>query len=728
MSKRRIPVVRRPVALLLSRFPLVTETFILREVIEMERRGQPVRLVPLLRERPATLHEEARPWIERALYTPFLSWGITRANLRQIARRPIRYFRLLAALLCGTAGSPAAFVRTAALFPKMVYLAERLSHEGIGHVHAHYATYPATAALVISELAGIPYSLTVHAHDIFVDRALLRRKLAGATFVRTISRFNQQFLARLYPDLAARLRVIHVGVDAAAYAAPAPASGTAVPSVVCVAALKPYKGLPVLIEACRLLRNAGTPFHCDIVGEGPQRRELAAAILRSRLQDDVHLLGARPQHEVARLVPSASVFVLPSVVAPDGQMEGIPVALMEAMAAGRPVIASALSGIPELIEDGVTGVLVPPGDAARLAEAIQSLTSDAARARKLGERARETVRREFRLDAVVAELLARIDECTPLDARLAARLAAATRLVSAAPCLGVRRVHEGGDSMVAELLVPGLARPAEIAFKVHRPRPGESAPAPERARREFEALRRLQATFAEAEGLGVPRVLHLDGDAVAMELCGGTPLDALVRRARRGGSGTALEASLARVGGWLRVFQGATARRTPATAALDRLVARAQGDLDACAAAGLSRASARRIGSRLDALAVEARPFAGSLVGRHGDFWPGNVYVGEDEVQVIDFEGIGEGHAAEDVAYFLVQLELFHACPGLGRAGERMAQAFRDGYGADVLHPSAYALCRAAAVLQVLRRSPEATRGLRGWWRRRALQRLLLTA
>jgi len=409
------PVVRRPIAVLISRFPLVTETFILRELIEMERQGQPVVLVPLLREFPEVVHREAGPWIDRALYTPFLSFAILMANARVLVRMPARYLRLLARVLWGTLSRPGTFVRTGALFPKCVYLAERLREEGVAHVHAHFATYPATAAFVISELTGIPYSLTVHAHDIFVDRALLRRKLASASFVRTISRFNRRFLERLYPDLADRFEVIPVGVDPEFRGRKRARHRGGAPALLCVAALKPYKGLSVLVEACRLLRNQGRRVRCDVVGEGPQRKELEAMILRARLQHDFRLLGARPQHEVSRRLPGASVIVLPSVVAPDGQMDGIPVALMEAMAAARPVIASRLSGVPELVDDGVNGLLVPPGDAARLAEAIRSMTAHPSRARRMGERGREKVRRAFRLDVSVRRLLRRIDGCTPSE-------------------------------------------------------------------------------------------------------------------------------------------------------------------------------------------------------------------------------------------------------------------------------------------------------------------------
>ena len=724
MSDPSVPLLRRPVAVLLSRFPLVTETFILREVIEMERQGQPVRLVPLLRERPATVHREAVPWMRTALHTPFLSPAILAANARALRRTPRLYGGLLGRVLLGTAASPNMLVRTLALFPKCVYLAERLRDEGIGHIHAHFATYPALAAFIVSRLTGIPYSVTVHAHDVFVRRTLLHEKLEAASFVRTVSRFNRHFLSGLYPDLADQLDVIHVGVDPDAHACAPPVDGA--PRLLCVAALKPYKGLPVLVEACRRLRNDGVSFHCEIVGEGPERRALEAAILRARLQERVRLLGARPQHEVARLLDESSVFVLPSVVAADGQMEGIPVALMEAMASGRPVVASALSGIPELVEDGASGVLVPPGDPERLAEAIRSLLDDPERARRLGQHGRETIRREFRLDETVDRLLERIADNTAAPAGpLAVRLRCST--CWSAQALGIRRVREGRDATVVELLVPDGTRPRGVVAKIHLSFEGQSAPPAERARQEFEVLCRLQGVFSGQPEVAVPRPLQVDGDTVVMEPCPGTRLDELLRQARwarRDEQRAALVAGVRRAGLWLHVFQKTTPRQGSTGDVVERIAAAARADLMAGAVGAPGGSLARRLAHRVDSLEHRASASAVPLVARHGDFWPGNVLASQDRVYVIDHEAFGEGLPAEDLAVFLVQTELYCSYPGLAGTRAALRAAFLDGYG-DSPDPATYELCRMAAGLGALRRSP-AVGALRGWWRRRTLRRLLV--
>lgn len=405
---------RGAVAVLMSRFPAVTETFILREMIELERQGQPVRLVPMLKDSPPVIHDAAKPWTGRALYTRFVSPSIAFANLVMLIRHPIAYVTLLLRLLAGTILSPEIFVRTLALWPKSVFLARQLEREGIRHIHAHYATHPATMALVISKLSSITFSFTVHAHDIFVNRRLLRWKLRETRFVRAISDFNRRFLEELYPrEASGKIDVIHVGIEPHTYERTAAKLGapsmTETPRILCVAAHKPYKGLPVLIEACAKLRDEGLVFQCNVVGHGPMRDELQSLITTRGLEHIVHLLGARSQDDVAKMMAEATLFALPSIVAADGQMEGIPVALMEAMASGRAVVSTAISGIPELIEHGVNGLLVPPGDVELFAEAIRTLLRDRERAAEMGRMGQAKVRAEFDIEQCVAELCARLE-------------------------------------------------------------------------------------------------------------------------------------------------------------------------------------------------------------------------------------------------------------------------------------------------------------------------------
>lgn len=707
--------VRRPIAVLLSRFPLVTETFILREIEELERQGQPVRLVPLLRERPAVVHREARAWVPRALFTPFLSPAILAANARALVRRPHRYLALLGRVVLGSLGSGNVLVRSVALFPKCVYLAERLEREGIRHIHAHYATHPATAAFIISALTPIRFSVTVHAHDLFVAwrRPLLRAKVRRACFIRVISAFNGTFLRALYPESTEKIRVIHMGIAPDAYrlAAGQGAGGEDGARLVCVASLQPYKGIPVLIEACRRLAAAGHRFRCDVVGEGRQRAELERRIAAAGLGDRVRLRGALRQDEIAALLGLATIVVLPSVVSRDGQMEGIPVALMEAMAAQRPVVASAISGIPELVEHGVNGLLVEPGNAVALAAAIAQLLAKPERGREMGRRGSDTVRLRFRLDAVTRSLRREIEAWNPPpDAAAVLR-----DLMDAAgfggEALGVRRVHEGRDARVIEVVAADGRRARELVVKTHRARPDASRPAPQRARWEYDVLAGLGERFAGADGseeiargtaLRTPRplALRMDAASLVMERCAGERLDELIRRGRDAPGGepwASLERAVDATGRWVRRLHGVTRREDP-----DAAARRWDGLIDAA----LRGATERRVGEAIRRRLGELRrrpPSGVALVGCHGDLSPGNILGTATAVTVVDFEGYHEGLPWEDAGDFLVHLELYFAAPWRAGRLTRLRDVFLGAAGLPP-DPAGLELCRTIAVVRALAR------------------------
>jgi glycosyltransferase involved in cell wall biosynthesis len=411
-----------PIALVMSRFPAVTETFILRELVELERQGVEVVLLPLLRDPVSVLHPEAEPWDRRALYSPFLSWPMLAANLRALARAPLRYLGTLLALLWDGRRSWNAWTGTLGIYPKCVWNAERIRARGVRHVHANYATHPAAAAYVLSRMHArgepdLPYSLTVHAHDIFVRHADLRRRLRGARFVRAISAFNVSWLLRRYAGLdPRRFRVIHCGIEPERYVH-RPAAGRPVRErparLLAIASFRPYKGLPFLIDALALLRDRGVDVVAEVIGEGEMRDELERRIGAAGLGERVSLVGTRTQAEVAEALAGADLFVLPSVVAGDGQMEGIPVCLMEALAAGLPTVATRISGIPELVRDGETGALVEPASARELAAAIERTLLDYDGALARARRGRELVRKEFEIRENVRRLIREIADTTP---------------------------------------------------------------------------------------------------------------------------------------------------------------------------------------------------------------------------------------------------------------------------------------------------------------------------
>jgi colanic acid/amylovoran biosynthesis glycosyltransferase len=271
-------------------------------------------------------------------------------------------------------------------------------------IHAHWASYPSTAAMALGRLVGKPFGFTCHAHDIFVHDHLLREKIESAAVPVTVSRYNVAWLAKhVTPRAGDRLNVIHCGVDLANL--PFQDEGREEDLIVTVGRLDPIKGFDVLVDALGELKRRGRRFRCQIIGAGPLRRALQAAIDRQGLSAAVELVGARPQPEVRAALCRATVFTLPSEIAPSGDRDGIPVSLMEAMAAGAPVVSTRVSGIPELIEDEREGLLVSPQDPRGLADALGRLLDDVALRRRLAVAARAKIEREFDAASEAAKLL-----------------------------------------------------------------------------------------------------------------------------------------------------------------------------------------------------------------------------------------------------------------------------------------------------------------------------------
>ena len=407
-------------AYLMSRFPKTTETFILYEILELERLGHRVEIFPLVLHRDATVQPGAAELVERAHDIRPLSLEVVRAQIHWLRRRPRRYARAWAAAIRGNIRSPRFLLRALVAVPLGATFARRMETLRIDHIHAHWATHPALAAYVAARLTGLPFSFTAHAHDIYVDRAMLDEKIRAARFVVTISEQNRRLFERWYgPQATAKVAVIHCGADPAVFA-PRPAeSGTATPvggsaasplRILSIASLQPQKGQRFLIEACRLLVDRGVAVQCQLVGEGEERSALADRIGELGLQDVVELLGSQPRDRVAELLGQADIVVQPSVVLQSGKTEGIPVALMEALAAERAVVASRLSGIPELVVDEGTGLLVEPGNPIALADAIERLAGDPGLRIRLGRAGRELVLAEFDLRRNTAILADRFRE------------------------------------------------------------------------------------------------------------------------------------------------------------------------------------------------------------------------------------------------------------------------------------------------------------------------------
>lgn len=382
---------RLVVAYLMSRFPKLSETFVLYEILELERLGHRVEVFPLLHEHEPVIQPGAQELVARAHYLRLASREVAAAQLHWLRRAPRRYLGLWVAVLRGNARSVRFLLRALAVVPVAAAFARRAEQLGVEHIHAHWATHPALAAFVIRRLTGLPYSFTAHAHDIFVDRTMLREKIEEAAFVATISDHNRRLLRGWYGELANRIEVIRCGVDASVFTAVRGRRPGGRLVVLCVASLQPQKGHSVLLNAVARLVARGIPVLCLLAGEGRERPRLEAQIADLRIGDNVQLLGMLSRTAVVQRLAEADVVVQPSIVLPTGKTEGIPVALMEALAMERPVVASAVSGIPELVEDDVSGLLVPPGDDKALADALAAIQASPELARRLGTAGRRRV-------------------------------------------------------------------------------------------------------------------------------------------------------------------------------------------------------------------------------------------------------------------------------------------------------------------------------------------------
>lgn len=392
------------IAYIVSRFPHPSETFIVRELDALDRTGDvEIELASLFPAVDLTVHPIARRWMSRLMRPR--SAGAALAVARWAVTRPLRLLATIGVVVRGHWRNPRILVRALATVPLAAQLAGRWSRGEVSHIHAHYATYPALAAWICWRLTGTPYSFTAHAHDIYVDQGLLARKVRDARFVVTISEFNRRFLADHGAE-EGQVEVVHCGIDPAAYPFRARQTADSGPvRVLCVASLQEYKGHRVLFDAL-----AGAPelerLDLDLIGGGPLRAELEALAAELGLSERIRFHGSAPEERVRELLGRADLLVLPSIVAGDGQMEGLPVVLMEALAAGVCPVTTRLSGIPEIVADGVTGVLAEPGDSeslrAALARALAGGVFDAQAGRSLVEREFDVHRSAERLRALIA--------------------------------------------------------------------------------------------------------------------------------------------------------------------------------------------------------------------------------------------------------------------------------------------------------------------------------------
>ena len=387
---------------LVSLFPCWSETFIVREMAELIRLGKDVQIISLKHPSETMVQSDATALLARTHY-PASQAKTLLSVFTELITHPLRELHDLFLILHRLKGRPSALGKTLVVWWRTLGLLPHIRQIAPAHIHAHWATYPSTAAMLLSKRLGIPYSFTAHAHDVFLEDHLLAEKLHTAKFTVAISQFNKKYLReRVAGAEKADIKIIHCGVSLANF--PLVTNGRDGKLILAIGRLDGIKGFPYLVEACDILRTKGVEFRCDIIGSGPLQASLAAQIEALRLGEHVRLLGAKKQEEVRALLHHAGIFALPCVVTPSGDRDGIPVALMEAMASGLPVISTRVSGVPELVEDGVTGLLAESGNAQDLARCLERLLNVKPLGTALAIKARRHVEQEFNIQKEAMKL------------------------------------------------------------------------------------------------------------------------------------------------------------------------------------------------------------------------------------------------------------------------------------------------------------------------------------
>ncbi|HCK83493.1 MAG TPA: hypothetical protein DHW63_02935, partial [Hyphomonadaceae bacterium] len=383
----------RPVAILVKRFPKLSETFILNEVLGLEALGRSLCVFALEQASDTIVNgavARVRAPVELVVQASMKDWVCV------LGRRTQR-------IVAGVRAAAAEFgARDWPAVSQAVAFAAQLVRAEVGHLHAHFADRPAAIARVAAAFAGLPFSISAHAKDIYLEQPRrLARRLRLARFTVTCTGHNAQFLRTLAPR-ANVMRAYH-GVDLGALTA-AKVEAQSPPLVLSVGRLRAKKGFDTLVAACGILARAGRAFVCEIVGYGPEEGALRREIEEAGLAAHIRLRGKVPHEEVIAAMRRARVFALPCRVLDDGDRDGIPNVILEAMAVRTPVVSTRVSGVPEVVTENETGLLVEPDDPEALACALARVLDDDALAARLGAAGRSAVEARFSLDGDITRL------------------------------------------------------------------------------------------------------------------------------------------------------------------------------------------------------------------------------------------------------------------------------------------------------------------------------------
>ena len=387
---------------LYSRYPIISQTFCDTELLALEQLGVPLEIGSVYPPLTSLRHEHLSRLRAPIRYAP------PQQILRIWEKKAKTSGKWPAALVelherkYGPRFKPGQRARNA------LYFADLFTHNGVDHVHVHFANRAAHTALFLKEISGIPFSVTAHGQDFMTDLGnddLLREICAAAEFIAAETDYSRELLCQRCPDSAAKIHRVYNGIDLEWFPSPLPAKQNPAPLILSVGRLVPFKGFEYLIDACAELTRCGLDFTCEIVGDGPLRESLRAKIDKLNLSSRVALLGSLSQGAIFEKLHATDIFVLASVVDPQGGSDVFPTVILEAMSAALPLVSTRLAGIPESVVHDKTGLLVPPGDTAALADALEQLIRDPARRLRYGQAGRARMEQHFEIKKTVVPLL-----------------------------------------------------------------------------------------------------------------------------------------------------------------------------------------------------------------------------------------------------------------------------------------------------------------------------------
>ena len=392
------------VAYIVAEFPSLSETFILREIVALIERGVDVRIFALRPPEAGTVHAEARALAERVVYGPSPAFpGKLLQGLFAAIRSPRAFVRGVRNVRGPGPGNPVTVPRAAWTCVRALCFVADARAAGVDRIHANFAFCTADVATLVAQWLHVPCSVSVHARDLYTQSGpVLSWRLRETDFIVACTAHGRDHLLRKCPGIAPdKVRLIRHGLRPEDYE-PADGDGR---FVLAVGRLEEKKGFRFLLEACRILKDRGVAPQCTIVGDGARRQALRDQAQRLSLGDCVVFAGAKSQFLLGKLYRRAQIFVLPSVVAEDGDRDGLPNVLLEAGAMSLPIVSTTVGGIPEFVTDGENGFLVMPRDAKQLADRIATLLGDAELRHKMGAAGRKRVAAGFDISRNVDELI-----------------------------------------------------------------------------------------------------------------------------------------------------------------------------------------------------------------------------------------------------------------------------------------------------------------------------------